>query len=171
MNQLYNYTAEDMREPVYCIGCRVHLPRQLAEAGRGLCPTCIAKINAPVQPPTVGLINHVSPPPIPRNIAPPPIQSQARQQPPPPPVGSVSQATTTQSPEANKWWIVGGISLFAYFVIVGVIIPAAMKPGSIPPPPEKSPAEIALQQKIDAENAKEARIARAERLALQAEEK
>ncbi len=40
--------------PVYCIGCRQHIPQALSNAGRGLCPDCLAKINqaqpAPPQP-------------------------------------------------------------------------------------------------------------------------
>lgn len=39
----YNFTQDDNLNPLYCIQCRTHIPRAVSNAGRGLCPLCIAK--------------------------------------------------------------------------------------------------------------------------------
>lgn len=42
------FTPDDHMNPVYCIGCRVHTPRAVSNANRGLCTTCIAKLTPAV---------------------------------------------------------------------------------------------------------------------------
>jgi hypothetical protein len=78
MNPAYSYTLDDQMNPIFCIGCRQHIPDAVSKAGRGLCPECIAKLNqtqaspqvqAPQPPPLA-----VPPPqavPTPQAIAPP----------------------------------------------------------------------------------------------------
>jgi len=57
------FTNADRMQPVYCIGCRTHIPRAVSNAGRGLCPDCLAKIgsaSAPTPPPVTARIQTVS---------------------------------------------------------------------------------------------------------------
>lgn len=49
--QGYSFTDEDRMNPIYCVGCRSHIPRTVSSANRGLCPVCIAKLQAPTPPP------------------------------------------------------------------------------------------------------------------------
>jgi hypothetical protein len=42
----YQFTDEDKLIPIYCIGCRQHIPRTVSKSNRGLCPVCVAKIQA-----------------------------------------------------------------------------------------------------------------------------
>lgn len=37
----YTFTDDDMMQPVYCIGCRQHIPKVVSNFGLGLCPTCL----------------------------------------------------------------------------------------------------------------------------------
>lgn len=39
------FTDADLMQPVYCIGCLQHIPQAVSNAGRGLCPDCLAKIS------------------------------------------------------------------------------------------------------------------------------
>lgn len=70
-----NFTDEDRVSPVYCIGCRTHIPRTASNANRGLCAACIAKIQAPPPPPVGASFQQRSPPyPPPAGGQPPPMQ-------------------------------------------------------------------------------------------------
>jgi hypothetical protein len=39
----YSYTDDDRMMPVYCIGCRKHIPKKESDAGLGFCPSCKKK--------------------------------------------------------------------------------------------------------------------------------
>lgn len=54
----YHFTPDDQMQPVYCVGCRQHIPRTVSAAGRGLCPLCLAKVQVVATPPSV------APPPV-----------------------------------------------------------------------------------------------------------
>lgn len=67
----YNFSDEDRIYPVYCVGCRTHIPRTVSNTHRGLCPACVAKINAPAPPPVTAARSQAgnqttqpSPPPV-----------------------------------------------------------------------------------------------------------
>lgn len=47
MSPVYHFTDADRMQPVYCIGCRAHIPDAVSKALRGLCPVCVAKIQSP----------------------------------------------------------------------------------------------------------------------------
>lgn len=59
----YQFSKDDKLIPIYCIGCRTHIPRAVSNAQRGMCNICWAKLQAP--------------------SVPPPVQPQPMQQPPP----------------------------------------------------------------------------------------
>jgi hypothetical protein len=42
-NPDYSYSPDDLMQPVYCIVCRQHIPKDISNAGKGVCPECIAK--------------------------------------------------------------------------------------------------------------------------------
>jgi hypothetical protein len=56
MNPNYTYAADDGMNPVYCIGCRQHIPQDLSNQGRGLCPVCVGKV-APAAPPVASAMS------------------------------------------------------------------------------------------------------------------
>jgi len=72
-NQPHPFTAADLESPTYCVGCQTHIPKTLADQGRGLCPACLAKINGPAAAPPVTAPPLAPPPPPPRQtyVAPP----------------------------------------------------------------------------------------------------
>ena len=63
--------------PIYCIGCRTHIPRTLSNTNRGLCSVCIGKIQAPVPPPVQPQFQIGTPQPPPVQVS--PIQSKTSQ--------------------------------------------------------------------------------------------
>jgi len=38
----YVFTVDDQMNPVYCLGCRAHIPKHISNQGKGHCPTCLA---------------------------------------------------------------------------------------------------------------------------------
>lgn len=40
------FTVDDQMQPVYCVSCRVHIPRALSSANGGLCDPCKADQDA-----------------------------------------------------------------------------------------------------------------------------
>lgn len=46
LNPKYSYTQDDLMQPLYCTGCRQHIPKAVSNTGNGLCPDCIASANA-----------------------------------------------------------------------------------------------------------------------------
>ena len=66
----YQFTDEDKLIPIYCIGCRQHIPRTVSKSNRGLCPVCVAKIQA---------TSSIAPPPAQPTPPPPHPQYQQHQ--------------------------------------------------------------------------------------------
>jgi hypothetical protein len=40
-NPNYSYSPDDLLQPVYCIVCRQHIPKDISNAGKGICPDCV----------------------------------------------------------------------------------------------------------------------------------
>jgi len=45
------FTDDDRMNPVFCIGCRTHIPKAVSNSNRGLCPACVVKMQTPAPPP------------------------------------------------------------------------------------------------------------------------
>lgn len=39
---IYNFSQDDVLFPIYCTQCRSHIPRDISDLGKGLCPDCIS---------------------------------------------------------------------------------------------------------------------------------
>lgn len=136
--QVYNFTKEDRISPVYCIGCRSQIPREVSNLNRGLCPVCIAKIQAPTPPPVIahGLLVQGQSPPPPQfqfgnptghfgQAAPPSMNSPLAGGSPPTPTSynSLKPPSNRMSPAAMA--LVGlGIALFVILATI-IMIPRA----------------------------------------------
>jgi hypothetical protein len=46
INPNYSYTQDDLMQPLFCTGCRQHIPKAISNVGNGLCPVCVANFNA-----------------------------------------------------------------------------------------------------------------------------
>lgn len=45
-----SFNVDNQMRPIYCVGCKAHIPRAISSACKGLGPTCIAKLNASTAP-------------------------------------------------------------------------------------------------------------------------
>lgn len=52
-NAAYSFTQDDRMNPVFCIGCRQHIPVAVSNAGRGLCPDCLGRLQQAQPAPSV----------------------------------------------------------------------------------------------------------------------
>lgn len=48
----YVYSPDDQVNPVFCTGCRLHIPRAISTAGNGLCPSCLGATPGGSRPTT-----------------------------------------------------------------------------------------------------------------------
>ncbi len=131
MNPAYSYTADDQINPVYCIGCREHIPNAISNAGRGLCPVCLGKINA-AAPSQTAPAQTTPPPQVPAHMRPtsgpapyasPPGPFAGPAYPPPGYLNSVPPSLAT--PPRQTW----------YQGIFGIRRPAHSAPGQFGPCP------------------------------------
>jgi len=132
-------------QPTYCIGCRTHIPRALSNAGRGLCPVCIGKIQAPQN----------TPPPPPMNAGAPPVTPPIHQAPPPPQHVYAPQYGYTQRPKPSiSPLAIVGLALLG-FCFVGMIanIASGNKAGGTTTdnPPVVAPHVPTAEEKAEAE--------------------
>ncbi len=121
MDSRYHYTRDDKMQPVYCVGCRAHIPREISSMNRGLCPDCIAKLN------------HVTPPPV--QAVPPPVhyagQGNAQQSPSPPPSPLLDFKNVPDLTPTQNLIITGIAGLICVLILWLVIIPAINRPSSV----------------------------------------
>ena len=82
----YHFTPDDRIQPVYCVGCRQHIPRVVSAAGRGLCPGCLAKLQGATSPAPA-----LTPAPVP----------------------GIYHPSTYKSPSLTWLWAVGGMVVFS----------------------------------------------------------
>lgn len=154
MTNQHPFTPDDFQNPVYCVGCQMHIPKAMAEEGKGLCTMCRQKLmgfdlsHTPQS-------QHPQPPPPPPVSTPPPAVQMPRQQ-------------TSAAPPAKKrvspaLWIVGIIFVIGLAgAIADPFLEPVVKEQAPAPAPPTAPVKSAAEQLAEKQAAADAAELRAE---------